>query len=364
MDNAILHAGIDELNTIKEQVMELGGYQEKNAELEKEETRLEKLIDAKGKDLNDEITNTLKKRKSELAATYDSQLANLNARNKKIKAKKQKDKGAKVSERISEETAELREKNKELALEIKTKLKADKTPRICNTTLFYALFMPRTLVEFLVFLLSLLLVFFAVPFGIYLLFFAEKFGEVALAIIYVILILLVGGVYLAINNKVKEKHLETIRAVRGLRMQYCRNAKNMKDIQRGIKNDADESTYGLEQYDDELNEISAEIQRVTDEKKEALNTFETVTTPQIKAEINSRYEGELTSLKEKYKEVCAEQKKAEDKVKELSLMMSKQYEAYLGKETLTVAKLDKLIAHISKGEAANIGEALALENNK
>ena len=44
MDNAILHAGIDELNTIKEHVLELTGYQERNAELEKEESRLEKLI--------------------------------------------------------------------------------------------------------------------------------------------------------------------------------------------------------------------------------------------------------------------------------------------------------------------------------
>ena len=30
MENAILHAGIEELNTIKEHVMELNGYQERN----------------------------------------------------------------------------------------------------------------------------------------------------------------------------------------------------------------------------------------------------------------------------------------------------------------------------------------------
>ena len=128
MSNAILHGGVDELNVIKEHVMELTGYQEKNAELLKEEARLDKLIAGKEKDLNDETENTLKKRKSELVAAYESQLTALNARNKKIKAKKEKDKGVKVSERISEETAELRDKNKELALEIKTKLKTDKTP--------------------------------------------------------------------------------------------------------------------------------------------------------------------------------------------------------------------------------------------
>ena len=136
MENAILHGGIEELNVIKEHVLELNGYQERNAELVKEEARLDKLIAAKEKDLSDEIENTLKKRKNELAETFESQLATLNARNKKIKAKKEKDKGAKVSERIAEETAEFRDKNKELSLEMKAKMKTDKTPKFFNTTLF------------------------------------------------------------------------------------------------------------------------------------------------------------------------------------------------------------------------------------
>ena len=364
MSNAILHGGIEELNTIKELVIELTGYQEKNAELLKEEVRLEKLIATKEKDVNDETENTLKKRKAELIATYESQLSTLNARNKKIKAKKEKDKSVKMSERISEETAELRDKNKELVLEIKTKLKAEKTPKICNTTLFYALFMPRGIVEFFIFILTLLVLFLAIPFGIYLLFFAEKFGELALAIIYVSMILLVGSVYLAVNNKVKEPHIDTIRAIRLLRNQYRRNNKNIRDIQKGIKKDADESAYGLERYDDELKEIAEEINRVTEEEKQAINTFESETTAQIKAEIKGRYAEELTSLKTTHAEVCANQKSAEDKVKEISLTMSKQYEAYLGKGMLTVQKLDKLISRISKGEAKDIGEALALEKNK
>lgn len=364
MDSAILHGGIDELNTIKESVLELTGYQEQNAELEKEEIRLEKLISLKEKELTEETETTLKKRKSELITTYESQLATLNARDKKVRAKKEKDKGIKVSERIAEETLELRDKNKELSVEIKTKLKAEKTPRICNTTLFYAFFMPRTLGEIGLFILGLLLVFLVIPFGLYLLFFSEKFGELALAIIYVIIILVVGSIYLAINNNVKEKHLDTIRAVRLLRNQYRNNKKNIKDIQKGIKGDADESAYGLEQYDDELTEIGAEIQRITEEEKKELTTFETVTAPQISAEIKSRYEEELTALRSNYKEVCAEQKKAEEKVKEFSLMLSKQYEIYLGKNMLTVQKLDKLIARIQSGEAATIGEAMALENNK
>jgi len=364
MDNAILHGGIDELNIIKEKVLELDGYQEKNADLLKEENRLDKLIFSKEKDLNEEIETTLKKRRNELESTYESQLSVLSAREKKVKAKKEKDKGAKMTERIADETADLRDENKAFVQEMKVKQKAEKIPAFCRTTMFFAFFMPRTPVEFLMLVLGLLLLFLVLPFGLYLWLFAEKFGEIALAVLYLALILLVGGVYLAINNRVKEKHLETIREIRELKNSYYKNRKTIRRIRRGIRKDADESRYGLEHYDNELSEIRADYQKLLDEEKDALNTFETKTTPQIKAEIKERYEEELTSLNQTKKEIAAEQKKTEEIVKELSLMMSKQYEIYLGKDMLTVAKLDKLISYIEKGEASDIGCALAIENSK
>ena len=58
LDNAILYAGIEELNTIKEYVLELKSYEEKNAELEQEEARLEKVISGKKKEMADEMWET------------------------------------------------------------------------------------------------------------------------------------------------------------------------------------------------------------------------------------------------------------------------------------------------------------------
>ncbi len=364
MENAILYAGVEELNTIKEHVMEYNGYRERNEEFQREEQRLSKLITTKEKALAEETETTLKKRRSELETAYKGQLANLNTREKKVKANKDKVKGTRVGERIAEETAELREENKKLVTDIKALLKTNKTPKLCNTTLFYGLFMPKALVEFAVFLVALLLVFLCLPFGVYNLFFKERFGEIALAVIYVVTILMFGGLYLLINNKVKERHLETIREIRSIRHQIRKNRRSIKKIGRGIKGDSDESTYGLEQYDDDLAEIESERKRIAEEEKEALNTFDTVTSAQIQEEIKGRYQPEIDSLCEKQKEAAAELKKTGEKVQEFTLMLSRQYEAYLGKENLAVEKLDKLIAKIESGEAGNIGEALAAEKTK
>jgi len=139
------------------------------------------------------------------------------------------------------------------------------------------------------------------------------------------------------------------------------NGKKIRDIRKGIRNDSDESVYGLEQYDTELEEIEAEIRKIAEEEKEALNNFEKVTATELTNGIKERYQEELSSLRTSLDTISAEQKKAEEKVKELALMLSKQYESYLGKENMTVERLDRLILRIEKGEAATIGEALALE---
>lgn len=363
MDNAILYAGVDELNTIKEHVIELDGYQERNAELLKEEARLGKTLASKEKELSDEIEATLKKRKNAITSSYETQLSTLGTRRKKVKAKKEKEKSVKVSSRIEDETAELREANKSLQIDIKTNLKKNKTPKFCNSTLFYSLFMPKNVSEFCILAACVLVVFFVLPLGIYQLLLAERFGAWALAVVYIADVVLFGGLYLLLNNMVKEKHLETLKENRVLRQQYSQNCRKIREIQKEIERDTDESTYGLEQYDQELKEIEAEITRVAEEEKEELTKFENVTSVDLTNDIKGRYQEELDALRVRSREVEEEQKAVEEKVKEYSLMLSKQYETYLGKDMLTVAKLDRLIKRIEKGEAANIGEALAQEKD-
>lgn len=361
MENAILYAGVDELNTIKEHVLELEGYQDRNEELLKEENRLERQIAAKEKEQSDEIETTMKKRRSEISSVYASQMDTLKTREKKVKARKEKEKGTKVSERIEEETAELRDANKELSLQIKAEMKQDKVPGFCNSTLFYALFMPKGMAQLGIMLVFLITAFFLIPCGVYSMAFEERFGMLALGIIYVLDIVIFGGGYLFINNRVKEKHLKALKEIKSLRAAMHTNRRKIHLISKEIKNDTDESSYGLEQYDEELNEIEEDVRKVASEEKEALTAFENGTVPTLTAEIKGRYQNEIEALRAACEKTGKEQKETEGKVKEFALMISKQYETYLGKDMLTVAKLDRLISHIQKGEASNIGEAIARE---
>ena len=340
--------------------MELKSYEEKNAELEQEEARLEKVISEKKKEMADEIEVVRKKRKKELTSSYEGQIAKLNSKAKKIKSQKGKEKGQKVAKRVTAETAELRDANNAIMIDIKALMKKNKVPKICNTTLFYSLLMPKAPVEFLILFLVILVAFLILPLTIYHVFFAEA-STLALAIIYISITILFSGAYVVLNNTLKVKYLATLKEIKSFRHQYRLNRKKMKSIKKGIQKDTDESSYGLEQYDAELAKIEKEIARIVEEEKEALVKFENTVVNQIIEETKGRYQEELDSLKVAYESTCEEQKETEEKVKEIGLMLSKQYETYLGKEVLNVTMLDRLIARIESGEATTIKEALALE---
>ena len=227
LDNAILYAGIEELNTIKEYVLELKSYEEKNAELEQEEARLEKVISGKKKEMADEIEVVRKKRKKELTTSYENQIAKLNSKAKKIKSQKGKEKGQKVAKRVTTETAELRDANNAILIDIKALMKKNKTPKICNTTLFYSLFMPRASIEFLTLFFIILISFLILPLGIYWLFFMD-YGVLAIALIYIIDIFLFGGVYIMLNNILKpmsEEERENHTKEEKLREEYLKGVK-------------------------------------------------------------------------------------------------------------------------------------------
>ena len=81
----ILTAGVDKLNEIKEDLLELRGYQENFASLTAEEEKNEKSIQSLEKAAADEVQTTIKKRRSEIEGAYDKQLDKIKSQIRKIK---------------------------------------------------------------------------------------------------------------------------------------------------------------------------------------------------------------------------------------------------------------------------------------
>lgn len=357
MEQNILSGGLDDLLLIKNKIVELNTYRDKRDDLSSRESSLERLIKVKEKEIADEITSTIRKRKDEIESAYNSQIESTRQRAKKIKNKKEKSKSEKVSQRIDEETAGLREEARLMKQEIKDLFRMNKIPRIFNNRLFYSIFTPKGLGDFGIILLVIIILLIGLPYGIYAKFLSGR-NMILLFLVYVAIVIVFGGAYLLIENNVRARYAKAFQRISQLRVALRLNRRKINNIENSILKDKDESIYNLDNFNEELNELENEIKILTEQKKEALNVFETSTKQIIKDEITAMHQDELNSLKKEYGTVYVDGKETEENIKNISMDITNNYEMFMGKEFMSVEKLDSLYNIMVDQNLNTISEAI------
>ena len=93
-------------------------------------------------------------------------------------------------------------------------------------------------------------------------------------------------------------------------------------------------------------------------KKEAINTFETVTKNIIADEISANNKEKLDLLKETCEFQEGEQRTLDEELKDKRLFVTSRFGAYLEKEFLQPQRLDALLEILENGTASNLSEAM------
>lgn len=358
-DGNILNGGLEDCRQLRSDVSELYASRTKSADAKVSATQTEKAIKAKEKAINDEISAATKRRVDEIGKSYDEEIAKLKSKSRKVKSNKGKTKRKEVALRIRRETADEREKERQLKLEIRSVYKRESVSAIFNTKLFYALFMPNRLSDVPVLLLALIVAFLVLPGAVYYLVFPENWQTtLGLMLLYFAFVVIYILLYVLILHITKGLHKETFVQIKGLRSDIRQNRREMARIARHIRKDKDESEYNLDRFDDEMKDISADINHILEEKKEALTEFEKSAKQMLADSIREKYEEELNGMKDYLSSTLEEQKTAEERAKELSLLITKNYEPYLGKENLSLDIIDRLEARLESGAAKTVAEAL------
>ena len=355
----ILTGGLVDCRQLRSDVSELYASQTRSTDAEISATQTEKAIKVKEKAIAEEINVATKKRQDEIGRSYDEEVSKLKNRSRKVKTTKGKVKQKEVALRIRRETTDEREKERQMKLEIRSVYKRENVSGIFNTKLFYSLFMPHSLSDVAVLLLALVVSLLMVPSAVYYLAFPEKWQtSLGLMLMYFAFALLYILLYVVIMHATKGVHKEVFSEIKGLRAEIRANRRDMAKIARRIRKDKDESEYNLNHFDDEMNDITEEIHRVLEEKKEALIDFEKNAKQVLAEGIREKHKEELDGLKKKLSGEQAEQKNAAARAKELTLLVAKKYKPYLGKANLSLDVIDQLEARLESGSAETIGEAL------
>lgn len=357
-NNNILSAGIEQLNEIKENLKKLNDNTDNSKHLKEETEKLERAIKKLEKEVADEISQTIKKRRGEIENTFDKEINKIKDKAKKIKEQRNKAKNLKISERMGLETAELRKENNNLRLEAKTIVKQERLPLFCNSKLYQALYFPSCFTDILLIIAVLAIVLLLIPCGIYFYLLPEN-KIVYLVLSYVATVIVFGSIYLAIGNITRNKYLEKILQIREIRKQIRANKKKISAIKRKIKRDRDESGYDLNRFDDELAALDKSEDEILSQKKEALTVFDNVSSKVIANEIQELHKDKLNKLKTELGNAKDSLKQTEEKIKALTIKIASEYEPFLGKDLMTLDRLETLTNIILAGNATSISEAIA-----
>lgn len=346
----------------KQAVQELDELKQKEKMLLDLEKQLENSLKSKKREVADTIAQTVKKRSDEIAKSYDVEIGKAQDRLKKVRSKREKAKTQGEKERIVEETQSLVRENSDLKAQMKTIFHANRVPKFCASNLYYALFFTKGFKELMTMFITLLLVFLALPVGIY--FVIPERQTMYLVVIYVAVIVVFGGLYVKIGNSTKMKHMDALKEGRMIRDKIKANKKQMKSIEKSIRKDKNDSVYNLQKFDDEIAQLEQDMAQAERKKKEALNTFNTVTKTIISDEIMGNHKAELDQIESDFAKTTADLKETQNAAMAKALYITDNFEIYAGKDFMTIERLSALEEIIQSGQAANISEAITTFKNK
>lgn len=364
MQENVFNENVDYLYQVQTDLEAVEQLKKELVEYKNQEKNLKKAIMAEEKSIQDEIAQTIRKRKIEIEKVYDDQIDANKSKTRSVRAKRDRAKSKRVDERVSLETAELNEENRQLHVEMKTLFKAQHVPSFCLSNVFYALFMPKRILEVLALLAMIIIVYAGVPSLMYVLsvnvFFKGSEQITVFCTLTVSLTLFIlGFIYILMINNIKLKHYNTLAEGRNMKDKIAANRRQMKAIRNKINKDKDDSVYGLDKYDNKLAELEEELNQISQEKQDAMTLFENETKQVLTNEVNDRRLGKLEQMKADIETLEEQMAVLDEDIQNSSLAIANNYGAILGKDFCTPVKVADLISLMEDGTADTVSEAIA-----
>lgn len=361
MEN-FLSGGVAELKQARAAIIKAEKLNSEMLETEKLIKANDKDVDAQKKFMNDKIESSVKKRREEVEKYHDQQIADGKRDIKSIEKERKSAKTKAVNSRISGETDSLATENKKLNNQIKTLLRQAKVPTIFNNGLYYALYSPKSLKDFLILALAAIITMAVIPNVVCMLI---DTTVVIKALIYVgiilVFLLIYFIIFIATRSTSKAAALEKTRAIR---KRIKNNKKQIRITSDSIRTDKDESVYGLEKFDENIQQKTTALEAKEDAKAAALKDFDNTTAAEIRAEIENENLPKIQQLEADGKALKADFAQKKIEAETAAAEVNNSYTAYLGAKNTNAEKIDEMITLMEEGRAQTIMQALDIINGE
>lgn len=359
-----LSGGIEELEQAKEAIIDDAKKAHDSDTAEELLRKSEKDLESQRRRMIDEENSAVKAQRAELEKEYETKVQEAKKNLKNAQKIRNDAKTAAVNDRISTATAAIVAENGQLNAQIKALLKQWKLPGFVNTRYYCAMYSTRSFADFIIFLITVLVCVALIP-NVVCWLLGDTMGIIGKVLIYIAIVIFFIAIYFLVlvwtKSGAKSKVMEKIRPIRA---KIKKNKKQIKKLSRKISGDKDESQYNLGEHDSEIRRCKHFVDVAEAKKNTALFDFDQKTAPQIKTRIEAQLQPGINELRERMEALTADYNQKKQLSAAASEILVKYYVPYLGQKNMTPDKIDELITIIKENKAANIGQALAVQNGE
>lgn len=359
-----LDGGIEELEQAKEAMIDDAKKAHDSETAEDLLRKSEKDLELQRRRMIDEENNAVKAQRSELEKGYEAKVQEAKKNLKYAQKLRNDAKTAAVNDRINTATAAIVAENGQLNAQIKALLKQWKLPGFVNTRYYCAMYSTRNFADFIIFLITVLVCVALIP-NVVCWLLGDSMGIIGKVLIYIAIVVFFIAVYFLVlvwtKSGAKSKVMEKVRP---LRTKIKKNKKQIKKLSRKISGDKDESQYNLNEHDTEIRRCKHAVDIAEAKKNTALFDFDQKTAPQIKAKVEAKLQPGIDELRGRVETLNTDYEQKKKLSVAASEILMKYYVPYLGQKNMSPDKIDELITIIRESRAANIGQALAVQNGE
>ncbi|MBQ6369894.1 MAG: hypothetical protein IJJ17_07460 [Parasporobacterium sp.] len=359
-DLGILGGGVEQLEQIQKAIFNLAQTEQEYKETERSLKAKKKELDVQKKRVEEKIASTIKKARTDLEKEFDEGINTAEKAIKEAETQKKNAKALAVNERMKRENSSLVDENKVLDAEIKSKFKEAKVPGICQSSLYYSLFYPKKQTDYLICAVGILIFAGVIPF-IVTRFLSTDFLKV---LVWILIAVFFAAIYFLISawTKKGEKN-EVLKNMRTHVDQIADNKKFIKNRNKNIKADPDESQYNLYEYDQQIEEARTDLDNAKAEKEQAMLKFENEDSVSMRNEMEAEKAPIFQQLEKEIEQMSEDLDTRSDSYQEALRVMDEYNDAF-GEKGLKADKVEEWLTIMKEGRASTIREAMNVQKNK
>lgn len=309
------------------------------------------------KNIEDEKHNTVTSRRADIESEYNKKLKSKNSEIDKLTDKRSKARKQGVNDRVAAQTAGLKGDIRNLNERLRDYCVQNRLPFICRTKLFYKLYYPAGITDWLLVLVIIALMAAAII-G------AFMYGRLPVMIAALVIDILIIAVYAALWSATKGRYHEQLKVCKQIVGGIRQNKKGVKSVTKTIRSDKSDAEYDLGAFDSDISARKAEYNELQAQKTAALYQFDNTAAKQLTDEIDSKYAERLASDEEALKAAAAAAEELKRRTSAEENRLNAEYMQYLGSRGMTHDAVSEMIELISSGEAVSVSDAVSKLNNK